>query len=422
MAKIQKIIAREILDSRGIPTIEVKITLDSGQSVTASASAGESIGKYECLELRDGDTNRFNGLGVTTSVSYVNNLIAPKLIGVSCDRQVDIDYWLMSIDSSPQKNVIGVNTTMTLSQVVLKAHALSENVPYYSYINTLMNKLFNFPFQIKKMPSPIFNLINGGKHGIKNLEFQEFQIVPLTSLSFSQALEVGVEIYHQVKKVLEYRNAGVSVSEEGGFTPYLLTNYDALNFLKNILVDRKMVLGVDIFLGLDVAASHFYNEGKYIIKDKSNSLKSEQFIEYIVELNNQFKTLIIEDAIEQEDFDSWKKLNQKIGTSSYVIADDFTAGNKSRVLRAIKENLCSGILVKLNQNATISEMMEVINLSKQAGMKIVFSHRLGETTDSFIADFAVGAQVDFVKFGSPVRGERVVKYNRLLAIEDELKS
>lgn len=422
MAKIQKIIAREILDSRGIPTIETQLTLDTGQSVTASASSGESIGKYECLELRDGDMSRFNGLGVSKSVSYVNNLIAPKLIGVSCDRQVDVDYWLMSIDSSPQKSVIGVNTTMTLSQVVLKAYAVSENIQYYTYINSLMNKLFNFPFQIKKIPSPIFNLINGGKHGIKNLEFQEFQVIPLTSLVFSQALEVGVEIYHSVKKVLEYRNAGVSVSEEGGFTPYLLTNYDALNFLKEILVEKKMILGVDIFLGLDIAASHFYNNGKYTIKDKSAPMKSNEFIEYILELNNQFKTLVIEDAIEQEDFESWKKLNQKIGNNSYVVADDFTAGNKSRVLRAIKENLCTGILVKLNQNATLSEMMEVINLSKQAGLKTVFSHRLGETTDAFIADFAVGAQVDFVKFGAPVRGERVVKYNRLLAIENELKN
>lgn len=421
MAKIKKIIAREILDSRGIPTIEIKLTLETGQSVSAAASSGESIGKYEGIELRDGDPKRFNGLGVTKAISYVNDLIAPKLLGVSCDRQVDIDYWLMSIDSYPQKNAIGVNTTMTLSQVVLKASALHESMPYYIYVNKLLNKLFNFPFQIKKIPSPIFNLINGGKHGIKNLEFQEFQIIPLTSLSFSQALEVGAEIYSQAKKVLEYRNAGVSVSEEGGFTPYLLTNYDALNFLKEVLAEKKMVLGVDIFLGLDIAASHFYKEGKYSIKDKSTPLKPEQFIEYIVELNNKFKTLIIEDAIEQEDFANWKKLNQKIGDNTYIIADDFTAGNKSRVLRAIKENSCSGILIKLNQTATISEMMEVINLSKQAGLKTVFSHRLGETNDSFIADFAVGAQVDFVKFGAPVRGERVVKYNRLLAIEEELK-
>lgn len=420
MAKIKKITAREIFDSRGIPTIEVKLTLDTDKSVIAAAPSGESIGKYEGVELRDGDMARFNGLGVLRAVSYINDLIAPKLIGVSCDRQIDIDYWLMRIDPSANKTTIGVNTTMSLSQALFKAAALNEGLSEYVYVNKLFNTFFNNAIPLKKIPSPIFNLINGGKHGIKNLEFQEFHLVPPTSLTFSQALKVGVESYHQFKKTLEYRNAGVSVSEEGGFTPFLLTNYDALNFLKHFFVDKKMVLGVDIFLGLDIAASHFYENGKYHIKDKSSPLKSDQFIEYIVELNNQFKTLIIEDAIEQEDFEGWKTLNKKIGSNSYIIADDFLAGNKVRILKAIKENACSGVLIKLNQNATVSEMMEVINLVKQAGLKIVFSHRLGETNDAFIADFAVGAQVDFVKFGAPVRGERVAKYNRLMEIEPEL--
>lgn len=420
MAKIKKILSREILDSRGIPTIEVKLTLDNDKYVIASASSGESIGKYEGVELRDGDKKRFHGLGVRKAIAYINDFIGPKLSGVSCERQIDIDYWLTRIDPTPTKTIIGVNTMIVLSQAILKAAALHSGLATYTYINQLINKFFNFPFQIKKIPSPIFNVISGGKHGVKNLEFQEFQIIPLTSLKFSQALEMGVEVYYQAKTVLEYRNAVVSVSDEGGFTPYLLTNYDALSFIREILVERKMVLGVDIFTGLDLAASYFCKEGKYVIRDKSVPLKPDQFIDYLVEINKEFKTLILEDPIEQEDFDHWKKINEKIGSNTYIVADDFLAGNKPRVLKAIKANACSGILIKLNQTGTISEMMEIINLVKQAGLKTIFSHRLGETNDAFIADFAVGAQVDFVKFGSPVRGERVVKYNRLLEIEDEL--
>lgn len=420
MAKIKKILSREILDSRGVPTIEVKLTLDNDKSVIAAASSGESIGKYEGAELRDDDMTRFNGLGVRKAVSYINDYIGPKLIGVSCERQIDIDYWLLKIDTTPNKSVIGVNTMIALSQAVLKAAATDMGLSYYIYINQIFNQYFKSSFPIKKIPSPIFNMINGGKHGIKNLEFQEFQIIPLTSLTFEKALQMGVEIYYHIKKVLEYRNVTVSVSDEGGFTPFLLTNYDALAFMREVLVEKKMILGVNVFIGLDVAASHFCKDRKYIIKDRSIPLKADEYIDFLIEMNKEFKILVLEDPIEQEDFASWKKINEKIGVNTYVVADDFLAGNKPRILKALKEKTCSGVLIKLNQMATISETMEVINLVKQAGLKLVFSHRLGETNDSFIADFAVGAQVDFIKFGAPVRGERVAKYNRLLEIEQEL--
>lgn len=420
MAKIKKIISREILDSRGIPTVEVKLILDNDAFVTAAAPSGESIGKYEGVELRDDDQNRYHGLGVQKAVGYINDLLGPKLIGVSCDRQIDIDYWLGQIDPSPAKSTIGVNTTMAISQVTVKAAAMSAGLPLYNYIHQLFNKYFNFQYQLKKIPSPIFNIINGGKHGIKNLEFQEFQIIPLTSLRFSQALQMGAEFYYQIKKILEYRNVTVSVSDEGGFTPSFLTNYDALAFIKEIFIEKKMVLGVDIFIGLDIAADYFFNNDKYVIKDKSMPLKVDDYLHYLMELNQEFKLLILEDPINQEDFETWKKLSEKIGGNTYIVGDDFLAGNKPRLLKAIKENACGGVLVKLNQTGTISELMEVINLAKQAGLKIVFSHRLGEVNDALIADLAVGAQVDFVKFGAPVRGERVAKYNRLLEIEQEL--
>lgn len=420
MAKIKKIMAREILDSRGIPTIEGKLILDNDRYVTAIAPSGESIGKYEGFELRDNDADTYNGLGVKKAVSYINDLIGPKLIGISCEKQIEIDYWLMKIDPTENRNQIGVNTMLTISQLVLKAAAVDAGLPYYKYVHLLCNKLFNNPFQIQKMPSPIFNIINGGKHGVKNLEFQEFQIIPPTSLKFSQALQTAVELYHSFKKLLDYRNAGIAVSEEGGFTPFLLSNHDALLLIREGIGQQNKLLGVDMFIGLDLAASNYYKDGKYIIKDKKNGLKTEEYINYIIELSSEFKMLILEDPIEQEDFVNWKNINQKAGNNAYVVADDFVSGNKTRLLKAIKENACSGVLLKFNQKGTIAEIIETINLAKQANLKIVFSHRLGETNDSFIADFAVGVQADFVKFGAPSRGERVAKYNRLLEIETEL--
>lgn len=421
MAKIKKIVSREILDSRGIPTVEACLTLDTEISVTAAASSGESIGEHEAKDLRDGDAQRFQGRGVLKAVSFINDLIAPKLVGVSCDRQIDVDYWLMKVDPSPTKTQFGVNSLLTVSQLLLKAAAADARLPLYKYVNQFFNKLFNNPFDIQKIPSPIFNMINGGKHGVKNLEFQEFQIIPLTSIPFSKALQMGAEMYHEVKKTLEYRNAGISVSEEGGFTPNLLTNHDALDLLKETITDRKLMIGVDIFLGLDLASSYFYKDGKYYIKDKAKPLKIDEYIDFLVELNKTFKILILEDAIEQEDFLGWKKMTQKTGSDTYIIGDDFLAGSKERVLRAIKENACSGLLLKLNQTSTITELFEVINLAKQGSLKVIFSQRLGETNDDFIADVAVGIQSDFIKFGPPVRGERVAKYNRLLAIEEELR-
>lgn len=412
--------AREILDSRGIPTVEGKLILDNNKYVTAAAASGESIGKYEGFELRDNEIDRYNGLGVKKAVSYINDLIGPKLIGADCEKQIEIDYWLMKVDPTENRSQIGVNTMLTISQLVLKAAAADAGLPDYKYVHSLCNKLFNNPFQIQKMPSPIFNIINGGKHGVKNLEFQEFQIIPPTSLKFSQALQTSVELYHNFKKLLDYRNAGIAVSEEGGFTPFLLSNHDALLLIKEGIGQQNKLLGVDMFIGLDLAASNYYKDGKYIIKDKKNGLKTEEYINYIIELSNEFKMLILEDPIEQEDFINWKNINQKAGNNAYVVADDFVSGNKIRLLKAIKENACSGVLLKFNQKGTITEIIEIINLAKQANLKIVFSHRLGETNDFFIADFAVGVQADFVKFGAPSRGERVVKYNRLLEIETEL--
>lgn len=422
MAAIKKIIAREILDSRGVPTIEGKLILDNDRAVTAVASSGESRGKFEGQELRDGDEERYGGKGVTKAVSYINDLIGPKLAGVPVEKQIDIDYWLQHADTTENFAVLGVNTASVISQLVLKANALNTGLPIYKYVNEVFCKSFNTSIPIARVPSGMFCMINGGKHGSKNLEFQEFQIIPSTANKFSKSLEIAVKVYSSLKQILDYRNAGISVSDEGGFAPNLLTNVDSLELIKETLIQKRIKLGVDIFIGLDLAASDFFIDGKYAIKDKPQPLKPTEYLEYLKELTKNYSILILEDSIDQEDHENWTKLNETIGDQAYIVADDFVAGNKERLEHSIKDRSISGVLLKMNQVGTISQMMETIHLAKQANLKLIISHRLGESNDSLIADLAVGVQADFVKFGAPVRGERIAKYNRLLEIENAIFS
>lgn len=422
MAAIKKIIAREILDSRGVPTIEAKLILDNDRAVSAIASSGESRGKYEGVEIRDCDPERYGGKGVKKAVSYINDLIGPKLAGVPVEKQIDIDYWLQQADGTPNFASIGVNTASVLSQLVLKANALNSGLPIYKYVNDIFCKNFKTTLPITKVPSGMFCMINGGKHGSKNLEFQEFQIIPSTANKFSTSLEIAVKVYSSLKQILDYRNAGISVSDEGGFAPNLLTNVDSLELIKETLIQKRIKLGVDIFIGLDIAASDFYVDGKYIIKDKPQPLKPNEYLEYLDDLAKNYSILILEDSIDQEDHENWTKLNETIGDQSYIIADDFVAGDKTRLEHSIKDRSISGVLLKMNQVGTITQMMETIYLAKQANIKLIISHRLGESNDSLIADLAVGVQADFVKFGAPVRGERIAKYNRLLEIEEAILS
>lgn len=421
MAKIKKITAREILDSRGIPTIQGRLELDNGHIVYASASSGESLGKYEACELRDKDLTRYAGQGVTQAVNYINNLLAPKLVGISPERQEDVDYWLLKADGSKDRSVLGTNTISVLSQLLLKSSANNAGLSIYKYVEAYFNKIYKKKIAVEKLPSPIFNIINGGKHGTKNLEFQEFQLIPSTAVQFSNALEMAANIYNTLKNVLDYRNAGISVSEEGGFTPNLLTNNDALEIMKESLIQNKIQLGVDAFLGLDIAASQFMKNDKYTLKDKPAALTVTEYIQYLDEIIKKYSLLIVEDPLNDEDFPNWHKLTDQIGINTYIVGDDFIAGSKERLVKAVADKACSAIVLKFNQVATLSELFEVVNLAKDANIKLVFSQRLGETNDSIIADIAVGIQSDFVKFGAPVRGERVAKYNRLLEIEGEIE-
>lgn len=420
MATIKKITARQILDSRGIPAIEGRLTLDNDADVWAQSSSGESLGKYEGVELRDKDPNKFAGLGVLKAVSFINDLLAPKLAGLSIDKWGEIDQWLIKADATENQTQLGVNTLMVVSQLVFKAAAKSVGMPIYKFTNSVFEKISGKKSGFDRLPAPIFNMINGGRHGNRNIDFQEFQIIPSTSHKFSRALEIGAETYLALRQVLEYRNAGTSVSEEGGFTPNLLTNAIALDLIQETLLQKKLKLGIDVSMGLDLSASEFFKQGQYRIKDKPAPLKPDDYSKYLGELIEKYKILIMEDPFEQEDFTGFRKLNEMHGRASYIVGDDFIAGEKTRLERAIKEGAIAGVVIKFNQVATISQILDLINIAKQGNLKVIFSHRLGETTDSIIADLAAGIGADFVKFGPPVRGERVVKYNRLLEIEQEL--
>jgi len=422
MSIIKKIWAHEVIDSRGYPTIEGWLLMDKGQMVTTSIPAGTSIGKYEAIELRDNDRNRFDGMGVSQAVSYINDLIGPKLVGASPTRQQEIDNWLIKADGTKNKSKLGANTILTISQLMVKAGAVDSGIPIFRYVNSLYEKILKTKIKIDRLPSPIFNVINGGKHANNNLDIQEFQIIPSSSLTFTQAYTLGVEIFHEMKEVLEYRNANLSIGEEGGYTPDFPTNADALEILQETINKKKLRIGVDIFMGMDLAASHFYKDKHYMIRDRQHPLKLGEYFEFLQSLIKNYSILILEDPIEEDDWDSWKKLNDMISHEIYLVGDDLLTTNKEKLLRAIKEKACSSILIKPNQIGTITETMEVIDMARKNNFGYIVSHRSGETPDSFIADFAVGVAAEFVKFGAPSRGERVAKYNRLWDIErDELK-
>ena len=419
MAKITQIIAHEIIDSRANPTIETKIVLDDGTIATASVPSGASVSQHEAVELRDGDPNRYNSMGVSKAVNHVTSILGPGLIGVDPTMQLEIDRWMIKIDGTPNKSRFGANAILSISLALARAASLTLHMPLYYYVQELYKKVGgNSP--ITKIPTPIFNVINGGKHGAGNLDFQEFHLIPSTAKQFSEALQMGVELYHRVKKVLIDKNAIHSVGDEGGFAPDLYTNLDALEILTQAVKESRYQFGEDAFIGLDVAASNFYKKDQYKIRDKPQAISREQYVDFLVDLNNQYHLLLLEDPLSEDDWEGWKMLMAKIGQSVVMVGDDLLATNMTLLKKAIKEKVCSAILVKPNQIGTLTETLEVVKTAKENGFKTITSHRSGETTDSFIADFAVGAQTDYVKFGAPARGERVVKYNRLLDIETEL--
>lgn len=414
-SKIYSIVAREILDSRGNPTVECQVVLNSGYRGIASVPSGASVGKYEVLELRDGDKKRFGGQGVQKAVNNVNTIIFPKLKGLDALNQSQIDQLMINIDGTPNKSSLGGNSILGVSLAVAVAATNHQRLPLYKYLNGLAGSP-----AMKKIPTPTFNVINGGKHGAGNLDIQEFHIIPATNKPFHEALRVGVELYHGIKQILIHRNAIHSVGDEGGFAPNLFTNLDAMEVLMEAVRNSTYRFGVDVFFGLDVAASYFKKDRGYEIKDKPMPFGTVEFIGYLKELHKQYRLLLLEDPLEEDDWDGWAAITKEMGGEVLIVGDDLLVTNPEKLTKAIEKKACSAILMKPNQIGSLTEFLAVAAIAKKHDIKMIVSHRSGETNDTFISDLAVGIQSEYVKFGAPARGERVGKFNRLLAIEAEL--
>ncbi len=418
MTKISRILAREILDSRAMPTVEVALLTDTGAFSVASVPSGVSSGKNEDIELRDNDLSRYQGNGVLKAVSNINTILAPALIGHDITDQEGIDAIMLKLDGTPNQSKLGSNSILAISIAALKAAASSVKLPLFLYIQ----KRYRPNNQNLRIPGPIFNLINGGKHGAGNLDFQEFHVIPSSQMTYPNALRAGTEIWMSLKQELKHRNAIHSVGDEGGFAPDLFTNADALELMSLVIKNSSYRLGQDIFLALDVAADEFYKNNTYHIKDSPKPLDRTGMIELYQSLVKEYGLLGIEDPLYQEDWAGWAELTQNIPGSTMIVGDDLVTTNVSRLQQAIEQKACTAVIIKPNQIGTITETITLVNLAQSKNMTTIASHRSGETNDSFIADFAVGLGTTYAKFGAPDRGERVAKYNRLLEIESYLNS
>ncbi|KKR42950.1 MAG: Enolase [Candidatus Woesebacteria bacterium GW2011_GWB1_40_12] len=380
--------------------------------------AGASTGTHEALELRDTQNQRFGGMGVLQAVNNVNTVLGPAVIGMDPTDQEGIDKKLITLDGTENKTKYGANAILSISEVVAKCAATVTNQPLYSWIFALATK-YGICTSVK-VPTPLFNMINGGKHGAGNLDFQEFWVIPTTTKTYSEGLQIGAEIYHTIGENLKHRGAIHSVGDEGGYAPDLFTNADALEVFVESIRQSNYALGRDVLLGLDVASNSFYKDGEYLIKDRASGMSDSQLEEFYKALIDQYKLAIIEDPFFEDAWEAWESFTGQVFQTTLVVGDDLLCTNPKRVEKAIKEKACNSILVKPNQVGTITETLQVIKMAKNAGWKIIVSHRSAETNDSFIADFAVGVSADYVKFGAPARGERVAKYNRLSTIDVEL--
>ena len=417
MAKLKQLYAREILDSRATPTVEVIAILDTGQYGVSSVPSGSSIGIPDSSELRDNDPNRYFGKGVLQAVGHVNREIAAKLVGMDFSTVKEVDNILNQLDGTPSKSRFGANSLLGVSMSVTKVLAQAASLPLYRYIATLAensSQLF--------IPTPVFNMINGGKHGAGNLDFQEFHIIPSRKSTFSVMLQTGAEIYHSIKNLLVRRGAIHSVGDEGGFAPNLFTNLDALEILSEAIIECKKQPQIDVELGLDVASDSFYKDGRYTIKDRSSPMDTSEFIEYLRDLNKQYHLRLLEDPLHENDWKGWTQITSELGQNTTIVGDDLLATNLTKISKAIAEKACNGAIIKPNQIGTVSEAIAAVKKARDAGWKINITHRSGETNDTFIADFAVGVGADYAKFGAPARGERGAKYNHFLSIDTEISS
>ena len=411
MSDIFDVYAREILDSRGNPTIEVEVELESGAIGVALVPSGASTGVHEAIELRDGDKKRYLGKGVKKAVENVNEIIAPEIIGYDAMDQLLIDNLLIELDGTPNKSRLGANAILGVSLATVKAAANLLGLPLYSYIGGV---------NARELPVPMMNILNGGKHADSGVDLQEFMIAPAGGTNFKESLRMGAETFHTLKKVLKEKGYNISVGDEGGFAPNLQSSEEAIQLIVKAIEKAGYKPGKDIFITLDPAASELYKEGKYILSREGAIRTSDEMIDYYTELVDKYPIISIEDGLAEDDWEGWKKLTKKLGNKIQIVGDDLYVTDKARLIKGIKLSASNSILIKLNQIGTLSETLDTIETAKKAGFTSVISHRSGETEDTTIADLAVATNVGQIKTGSLCRTERIAKYNQLLRIEEQL--
>ena len=409
MSKIKDVHAREVLDSRGNPTIEVEVTLESGVMGRAIVPSGASTGIREALELRDNDKTRYLGKGVLKAVNNVNGPLRDLVIGLEADNQKELDYKMIEADGTENKSKYGANAILGISMANLKAAALDHNMPLYKYVGSG-----------RTLPQPMMNILNGGAHADNKLDFQEFMIIPKRD-TVRERIRVGAEVFHHLKKVLNSKGLATGVGDEGGFAPNLESNSEGFDLIMEAIREAGYEPGVDVCLGIDVAASEFYKDGKYVLVGENRTLTTEELVDFYVELVNKYPIITIEDPVDENDWDGFKLVTEKLGDKIQLVGDDLFVTNKKCLQQGIDMHAGNAILIKLNQIGTITETIETIDLARKNNYKTVISHRSGETEDTTIADLAVGLDLGQIKTGSMSRTDRICKYNQLMRIEEELQ-
>jgi len=413
MPYIVDIYAREVLDSRGNPTVEVEVFLESGAFGSAIVPSGASTGEHEAVELRDGDKNRYLGKGVEKAVKNVNDIIAPELVGLDATEQTAIDMIMRELDGTKNKGKLGANAILGVSMAVARAAADHVGLPLYQYLGG---------FAARELPTPMMNIINGGSHADNNVDFQEFMIMPVSAKTFKEALRTGAEVFHALKAVLKGKGYNTAVGDEGGFAPDLKSNEEALEVIMEAIKNAGYKPGEDVMLAMDVAASEFYIKDKnaYDLAGEGKVLNATELSDFYETLINKYPIISIEDGLDENDWDGWKVLTEKIGDKVQLVGDDLLVTNTEKLAKSIEQGIANSILIKVNQIGTLTETFEAIEMAKRAGYTAVVSHRSGETEDTTIADIAVATNAGQIKTGSLSRTDRIAKYNQLLRIEDEL--
>ncbi len=412
MTEIQEIRAREILDSRGNPTVEADVYLAGGIMGRAAVPSGASTGEHEAMELRDGDNEHYAGKGVLKAVQNVETAIAPALEGMDASDQRLIDGTMIELDGTPNKGQLGANAILAVSMACARASALAMKMPLYRYIGGVNANI---------LPVPMMNIVNGGAHADNNVDFQEFMVMPVGAESFSDALRWGTEVFHVLKSVLKKRGYNTSVGDEGGFAPSLKSNVEAIELILEAIQQAGYTPGQEIAIALDPAVSELYSDGKYVFKKSDKSVKnSEQMVRFWADWAGKYPIVSLEDALAEDDWEGWRMLTKEIGDRVQLVGDDLFVTNTERLGRGIDEGAANSILIKVNQIGTVTETLEAIDLARRNGYTAIISHRSGETEDTFIADLAVGSGVGQIKTGSASRTDRIAKYNQLLRIEEEL--